>query len=250
MPLPSNAATRTSAASFRHPDALDPVHFTDWVIRRFDDLVSEGAGPPLVVPLTCTFAPLSMRPDAVLVQFERFYARLCRSLMNNHERPSKRHLLPLVIAWRDDPRTRPDKYRARPSHVRSEPSFAPHVHAIMVIHPALVARFRDIAGTLEDTWREIPTFSTGVDAAHLRRLNRTFRIERDLGERVSRGLLSNDRDVARAELGRWVAYSAKLARRRDAGDADLFTVLPTATNAPTGHRAMAADSTYAIAAVT
>jgi hypothetical protein len=66
-------------------------------------------GPPLVVPLTVTFAPMSTRPDQVLREYE--YARLCDLLIGNHERPSKRHLLPFALAFRDDPSTRPGKHR-------------------------------------------------------------------------------------------------------------------------------------------
>jgi hypothetical protein len=72
-------------------------------------------GLPLVVPLTVTFALNSIRPDQVLHEYERFYARLCRLVVNNYERPSKRGLLPFAVAFRDDPSTRPDKYRRRPT---------------------------------------------------------------------------------------------------------------------------------------
>jgi hypothetical protein len=76
----------------RHADAFDPDCIADWVISRFDEMASGTLNPPLVVPLTVTFAPMSVRPDRVLVEFERFYVRLCRQLINNYERPSKRGL--------------------------------------------------------------------------------------------------------------------------------------------------------------
>ena len=73
-------------------------------MQRADQLVTEAQGIlPLVVPLTVTFAPNSIRADQVLREYERFYARLCRLLINNPECPSKRHLLPFAIAFRDDP---------------------------------------------------------------------------------------------------------------------------------------------------
>ena len=133
--------------------------FTDWTMRRIDELVTESQDTPLVVPLTVTFAPNSCRPDRVLREYERFYARLCRLLINNPERPSKRHLLPFAIAFRDDPSTRPNKRRARPSAFSvfsNHPSVAPHVHSLIVIHPRLTDRFLAIVDTLEATWRSIP----------------------------------------------------------------------------------------------
>jgi hypothetical protein len=69
--------------------------FTDWIVQRADQLVTEAQDLPLVVPLTVTFTPNSIRPHQVLREYERFYARLCRVLINNPERPSKRDLLPL-----------------------------------------------------------------------------------------------------------------------------------------------------------
>ena len=44
-----------------------------------------------------TFRPGTIRPDQVLLEFERFYARLCHRFVNNYDRPSKRHLLPFAI---------------------------------------------------------------------------------------------------------------------------------------------------------
>ena len=68
--------------------------FTDWTLTRNHDLAAEDPRPPLVVPLTVTFRPRAVRPDRVLLEFERLYVRLCRLLVNNPERPSKRRLLP------------------------------------------------------------------------------------------------------------------------------------------------------------
>jgi hypothetical protein len=112
---------------FNHPAASHGRHvdaFTDWIVQRVDQLVALDRGLPLVVPLTVTFSLGSTRPDQVLREYERFYARLCDLLVNNHGRPSKRHLLPFALAFRDDPSTRPDKYRDRPS-----------AHAVFSCHP-------------------------------------------------------------------------------------------------------------------
>jgi hypothetical protein len=116
-------------------------------------------GLPLVVPLTVTFSIGSTRPDQVLCEYERFYLRLCRLLMCNHERASKRHLLPFALAFRDDPSTRPGKHRDRPTAFAvfsNHPSVAPHVHSVLVVHPMLVDRFLGIVDALEETWRRIP----------------------------------------------------------------------------------------------
>jgi hypothetical protein len=132
--------------------------FTDWTMERIDGLVALDQGPPLVVPLTVTFAPMSTRPGQVLGEYGRFYARLCSLLISNHERPSKRHLLPFALAFRDDPSTRPDKYRRRPTvHdvFFNHPSVAPHVHSVVVVHPSLADRFLSIVDELQATWRRI-----------------------------------------------------------------------------------------------
>jgi hypothetical protein len=112
----------------------------------------------------------------------------------------------------------------------------------MIIRPAAVERFHRIEPELGDIWRGISSRPSDRRAGPLHdrdrafgqvsRSNRTLRIERELGERLSRGL-SGPADAAhseaRAELERWIGYCSKLARRRDAGDADVFTVLPTQT---------------------
>src|SRR5262245_10662612 len=77
--------------------------WTDWILERTDHLLAANDGLPLVVPLTVTFTLNSIRPDRILREYERFYARLCRLVVNNYERPSKRRLLPFAIAFRDDP---------------------------------------------------------------------------------------------------------------------------------------------------
>ena len=95
-------------ASQQPSDRIDA--FTDWAMSRIDDLIAVCDRPPLIVPLTVTFAPQAVYPNRVLIEFERFYVRLCRLLMNNPDRASKRHLLPFAIAFRDDPSTRPSKH--------------------------------------------------------------------------------------------------------------------------------------------
>jgi hypothetical protein len=222
---------------------------TDWILERTDHLLAADQGLPLVVPLTVTFSLGSIRPDFVLREYERFYARLCRRLINNYERASKRHLLPFVIAFRDDPSTRPDRHRERPTaHAifSNHPSVAPHVHSLLVVHPTLADRFLEIVDELEATWRRIPVRTAErIDAPTY--VNRTLRADLQFAMRI-RELMRLDhlgsRSLVRDRIRRVVDYSAKLGRRRRGvpDDADLFTVLPTGRPAsiPTRQTGLAA----------
>jgi len=209
-------------------------------MSRIDDLVAVHDRPPLIVPLTVTFAPQAVYPNRVLIEFERFYVRLCRLLMNNPDRASKRPLLPFALAFRDDPSTRPDKHPSAHDVFFNHPSVAPHVHSLIVIHPTLSDRFRMIADSLEATWRQIPSMTAGSMPAAFRSLsrpidqprydNRSLHIPFDrvsMFEQLMTDDYSANRSLVRAEIRNWIDYSAKLMRRRDvADDDDLFTVLP------------------------
>lgn len=210
--------------------------FTDWTMEHVYDIAEHEHRPPLVVPMTVTFQIGVVRSDRILSEFERLYVRICRLLVNNPERPSKRHLLPFVIAFRDDPSTRRDKkHRRAASLLSTHPSVAEHVHSIMVVHPALTDRFLEIAGDLEDVWRSIPR--RGCGPAGLRRHdNGTLRLKLGFAHRVRAMMVADPtgcRAKVRGEVRRWIDYSAKLMRRRSAADdGDLFTVLPTETHSP------------------
>jgi hypothetical protein len=209
--------------------------FTDWILQHVDELVAENESPPLVVPLTVTFSLGSIRADQVLREYERFYARLCRLLICNYERPSKRRLPPFVIAFRDDPSSRPGKHRDRPSLfdvLSNHPSIAPHVHSVVVVHPRLADRFLEVVPSLEATWRRIPIRTVDPTSAHdaPAYANRTLHADVPFALTV-RELMRADpvgsRSLVRPGIRRVVAYSAKLGRRRGADDdVDLFTVLP------------------------
>ena len=217
--------------------------FTDWAMSRIDELVAVCDRPPLIVPLTVTFAPQAVYPNRVLIEFERFYVRLCRLLMNNPDRASKRPLLPFALAFRDDPSTRPDKPPSAHHVFFNHPAAAPHVHSLIVIHPTLSDRFRMTADTLEATWRQIPSVAVGSMPAVFRSLSRPLDQPRYLNrslhipfDRVSmfERLMTDDypasRPLIRADIRNWIDYPAKLMRRRDiADDDDLFTVLPSYT---------------------
>jgi hypothetical protein len=211
---------------------------TDWTMDRIRELTGDDRRPPLVVPLTVTFMPCAVRPGRVLAEFERLYLRVCRLLMCNPERPSKRHLLPFVLAFRDEAHTRPDKHPCDRDFF-NRPDVAPHVHSIMVVHPALADRFLEIAGDLTKVWREIPP-RHGGPFGFLSQDNGSLRVELEFAHRV-RGVMEADpagcRPRVRGEVRRWIDYSAKLMRRRSAADdGDLFTALPTETNSPLAGR--------------
>jgi hypothetical protein len=209
--------------------------FTDWILQRVDEFVALNQALPLVVPLTVTFSLGSIRPDFVLQEYERFYARLCRLLICNYERPSKRPLLPFAVAFRDDPSTRPDKYRERPSLfdvLSNHPSVAPHVHSLVVVHPTLADRFLEVVPSLEATWRRVPLRAADpTSSSRPIYANRTLHADVPFALRVRelmRADLVGSRSLVRGRIRRVVAYSAKLGRRRGDGDeVDLFTVLPT-----------------------
>jgi hypothetical protein len=238
------ALTRAATGAWtpKYPDASHARHveeFTDWVVRRVDELVALNQDPPIVVPVTVTFSPGSTRPDQVLREYERFYARLCRLLVKNHDRPSKRPLLPFALAFRDDPSTRPDKHRDRPTVYDvffNHPSVAPHVHSLVVVHPTLVDRFLGIADALEATWRRIPARTADPTSPYdaPTYANRTLHADVPFALGI-RELMRADHvgsgPLVRARVRRVVDYCAKLGRRRRGltDDADLFTMLPTAS---------------------
>jgi hypothetical protein len=238
---PSAALAPIAPFAYRRPSVLNPDasharlvdSFTDWIVQRVDELVALNQGLPLVVPLTVTFSPKSTAPHQVLREYERLYARLCDLLVNNHERPSKRHLLPFALAFRDDPSTRPAKHRDRPSAFAvfsCHPTVAPHVHSLIVVHPTLVDRFLGIVDRLEAIWRGIPVRTSSFDAPTY--VNRSLYADVTFALRI-RELMAADllgsRALVRARIRRVVDYCAKLGRRRRDDDLDLFTVLPKGT---------------------
>jgi hypothetical protein len=197
-------------------------------VDEIERLASEYEEPPLVVPITVTFSPTTTRPTDVLREFERLYQRVCRLLVNNHDRPTKRHLLPFCVAWLDDPGTRPDKHGSRPpgqAAFFAHPAAAPHVHALMIVHPALAERFLEVRDQLPEVWCGIQSRRGAGDRPVY--LNRSLDLHTgyfDLYRRLLEDRPAN-RELIRVQLRGWVDYASKL-ERRDRDD-DVFTVLPT-----------------------
>ena len=187
--------------------------FSEWVIKEANRLRKHN-GCPLIVPLTVTFAIGSIRTDQCLGEFERFYSWLCRKLVNNIDRPNKKHLRPFTIVFLDDPSTR--LKGKRPTFFADHPEVAPHVHAVMVIHPDLAEKFLKVQSELEALWRKLSDRNTTLkvnidDVVEFRHLMS------NVGE--------NDNVIFEKVCG-WIRYSSKLQIQWTIPDCDLFTVLP------------------------
>ena len=228
--------------AIKHQKASSPYWqrvdaWTDNLTDRLMALADQKTDLPLFVPITVTFKPMSIRDDEILIEFSRFYTRLTRMIITNPDRPSKKELLPFTVAWRDDPSTRPDKYYARPTALSNYPSFAPHIHALMIVHPALANKFLDVADTLQTTWIEIPIQTSGPKQKALgssmpidmpRYRNRSLYADISLAEEIRRLMIDNlaaNRTAIRNKIRACVAYSSKL-ERRSVNTGDVFTVLP------------------------
>lgn len=192
-----------------HEDTVK--YHTDWVLDRVRSLPDEGARA-LIVSLTVTFRPGTISPEKCLKEFGRFYSRLTRLLVMNPDRPSKRELLPFSIAYLDDPSTR-WKGR-RPRFFYDHPEACPHVHGVLLVHPALADMFRDIAPSLEAVWRDISPLT-----------NATLFADVPAAERI-RHLLASGDPTAREAIEGWIAYSAKLIRTSCDPDINYYEVFP------------------------
>jgi hypothetical protein len=104
---------------------------------------------------------------------------------------------------------------------------------VLVVHPTLADRFLGIVDALEGTWRRIPVGTADPTSAHdaPRYANRSLHADVPFALGI-RELMRADplgsRLQVRERIRRVVDYCAKLGRRRrEAEDADLFTILPT-----------------------
>lgn len=139
------------------------------LMSEYDRLSTDDARPQLWF-LSATFIPFRYKPadhvpiplDRCLAYFERFYVHMLPRLMSNFER--KRHLQPLTYLYADYPFTKKDKTyapltpnekfdanRFRP-HLE-HPETNPHVHALMLLPPGLIDRFKAILPELEKLFR-------------------------------------------------------------------------------------------------
>jgi hypothetical protein len=155
---------------------------------------------------------------------EQWYVRLLSRLMSNFDR--KRHLQPRTYVYYDLPCSKRDKSFATLSSVeqwktnraRAEhPEIDTHLHSVMLLSPALVQRFNEVAPSLERVFQ------------YLDPANRSLHAER---------LKSPD------ELRRTMFYASKLLKQptnmlqeltmlRDVDWIDLYTLLPKAKGEPT-----------------
>ena len=144
-------------------------------------LSTDDAHPQLWF-LSATFIPprhkrtnnIPIPLDRCLAYFERFYVHLLPKLMSNFER--KRHLQPLTYLYADYPFTKKSKTYApltpnekfnanRFRHYLEHPETNPHVHAVMVLPPGLIDRFKAILPELEKLFRGLCQTNCTFDAA-------------------------------------------------------------------------------------
>ena len=125
---------------------------TRWTLVTTEKLVTNNK-LPLIVPLTVTFKPGSIRSEDCLGEFEKFYHLMCRQLVKNLTRPNKRHLRPFTIAFLDDPSTR---FKGnRPTIFADHPQVAPHIHCVMIVHPNCNEKFLKLEPTFEALWQKL-----------------------------------------------------------------------------------------------
>ena len=137
-------------------------------------------------------------------------------LMNNFER--KRTLQPLTYLYADYPFTKRKKtfvtlspirqFLANPFHFHPEyPETTPHIHAIMLIPPQLVARFEAARPSLENLSQSLSPANCTLHTVPLQ---------------------------THADLRREIFYSSKILKRppMSLSDIDLYTVLPKARSEP------------------
>ena len=176
-------------------------------------------------------------PPRCFVLFERFYVRLLSKLMNNFER--KRHLQPLTYLYIDYPFTKRNKtfatlspmeqfrvncFQFHPEH----PETTCHIHAIMLIAPQLVARFKAIAPEFACLFRSLSPANCTLHTAPLQTHD-------DLRRAIfySSKLLKQPPNVLRGLSERlWEPRKLPDEPRKSLSDIDLYSVLPKAKSEP------------------
>jgi len=210
-------------------------YFTDLMLSFVERLAAANGRPPLIVPMTLTVPRRSMSPGRLLVEFERFYDLMCGELVQTYDPDSRVPLLPFTIALHRESSWCPGTCRSRdalPFSAYDDPGLA-RVRPLSVIHPTLSERFLAAAGTLEETWRSVPTSLDRVNGGLAGRdrtteasdhAERTVDLHPRLAARYRRLLadLPASRDLVRADVDRWFLTA----------DSDIFVMLPGPTSRP------------------
>jgi hypothetical protein len=201
--------------------------------------------PPQFWFLTATFIPIgSKRDDHVPIPphrcfplFEQFYVRILPRLMSNFER--KRHLQPLTYAYIDYPFSKrekafatlspPEQFRFNPFHFHPEhPETTPHIHAVMLVPPTLIDRFKTIVPQLENLFERLGLANRTLHAAQLQTTDEL----RDVMFYSSK-LLKQPSSVLRGLSKKyWEPRKIPDEARRSVYDIDLYNVLPKAKSEP------------------
>jgi hypothetical protein len=109
---------------------------------------------------------------------------------------------------------------------------------VLVVHPTLVDRFMEIVDTLKETWQHIALRTAHPTSAFAPTyVNRSLRADVQFALKIWELMRADpvgSKPLVRARIRRVIDYCAKLGRRRRGltDDADLFTVLPTASRRP------------------
>lgn len=100
-----------------------------------------------------------VKPKEAFERFEKFYTYLLSKLMNNFDRPSKRHLQPITYAFIDTPSSKhkkkgkSDPFKRSPQTARANiigkahPDDSVHIHALMLVRPEIKQRFDKLIET-------------------------------------------------------------------------------------------------------
>ena len=157
--------------------------------------------------------------------------------MNNFER--KRRLQPLTYLYIDYPFTKRKKTFATLPPIEQfhlnqfyfypeHPETTPHIHAIMLVAPPLVARFKAIAPKLECLFQSLGSANCTLHAVPLQSID-------DLRRAIfyASKLLKQPPSVLRGLAKQhWESGKFRDEPRRSHGDIDLYTVLPKAKTEP------------------
>jgi hypothetical protein len=219
-------------------------HHIDHLLREHEHRSSGPISPQLWF-LTATFVDveskrkdhLSIPPQRCFILFEQFYVRLLPKLMSNFAR--KRPLQPLTYAYIDYPFTKLEKpyaclsnierfYSNRARRRLEHPEITPHIHAVMLVAPALVDRFNVVVPQLESLFRKMNPANRTLHAVQVQ----TSHELRDVMFYSSK-LLKQPEMLCTPTSAAFRHESARCSSpKRTSCDIDLYTVLPKAESEP------------------